>query len=144
MKVANVLRGKGKHVTTLLDNDNVATAVEILAEQNIGAVVVEDRWQKLVGIFSERDLVRALSRDGAASLEAPISSLMSTPVITCTPDDRIEAVLARMTMNRIRHLPVLEDGRLVGIVSIGDLVHYRLDEKELEASVLLDLARLRG
>ena len=143
MQVADVVRRKGSHVTKVLDTDTVATAVGILADQRIGALVVEDQWQKLVGIFSERDLVRALARDGADSLRLPVSALMTSPIITCALEDRVEAVLARMTMNRIRHLPVLEDGHLAGIISIGDLVHHRLDEKELEASVLLDLSRMR-
>jgi CBS domain-containing protein len=144
MQIADVLRTKGRHVTTVQQTDLVSVAVRVLAEKHIGAVVVEDRLQKLVGIFSERDLVNALARQGASVLGFEVRDLMSAPVITCTATDRIDAVLARMTMNRIRHLPVLEDGRLAGIVSIGDLVHHRLDEKELEAGVLLDLSRMRG
>ena len=77
-------------------------------------------------------------------LDRAVRELMTTPVMTCASTDAVDAMLARMTMNRIRHLPVVDDGRLVGIVSIGDLVHHRLDEKELEASVLLDLTRMRA
>lgn len=143
MQISDVLRTKGRHVQTVAATDKIDAVVRILAEKRIGAVVVEDGWQKLVGIFSERDLVGALAREGADALRHEVRDLMTSPVMTCVPSDRVDAVLARMTMNRIRHLPVLENGQLAGIISIGDLVHHRLDEKELEASVLLDLTRMR-
>ena len=144
MNISDVLRDKGRQVTVAREDDTVADIVTVLAERRIGAVVVESAWQKVVGIFSERDLVRALARDGAAALDTRVSGLMTKAVITCSPADRIDAVLARMTMNRVRHMPVLDDGHLAGIVSIGDLVHHRLDEKELEAGTLLDIARMRA
>jgi CBS domain-containing protein len=144
MHISDVLRVKGSHVQTVQQTNTVASVIRILAEKGLGALVVEDRWAKLVGIFSERDLVRALSNRGADALNLEVRELMTTAVITCSPPDRVDAVLARMTMHRIRHLPVMEEGHLVGIVSIGDLVHSRLDEKELEAGVLLDIARMRG
>ena len=143
MQVSDVLRTKGTQVTTILPTDHIREALRVLAEKRVGAVVVEDRWTKLAGIFSERDLVGALFRQGAGVLDRPVSELMTTRVITCAPSDRVDAALARMTLNRIRHLPVMQDGKLAGIVSIGDLVHARLDEKELEAGVLLDIARMR-
>ncbi len=115
-----------------------------LAERRIGALVVEDAWMKLVGIFSERDLLHALARRGAAALDCKVSELMTGHVITCAPSERIDAALAMMTMKRIRHLPVVDDGKLAGIVSIGDLVKYRMDEKEREASALLEISRLRA
>jgi CBS domain-containing protein len=144
MQIADVLRRKGHEVTRVQQTDIVAAAVAILAAKRIGAVVVEDRWQKLVGIFSERDLVNHLARRGADVLGFEVSDVMSSPVITCSAADRVEAALAMMTINRIRHLPVLENDRLAGIVSIGDLVHQRMDEKELEAGVLLDITRMRS
>ncbi len=144
MQISDILRVKGTQVTTAQETDLVEAVVKVLAEKRVGAVVVEDRWTKLVGIFSERDLVSALAKRGTAAMSLPVSDLMTTHVITAAPTDRLEAVMARMTQNRIRHLPVLEDGKLAGIVSIGDLVHSRLDEKELEAGVLLDLSRMRG
>ena len=99
---------------------------------------------KLVGVFSERDFVNAIARDGATVMNFVVQQLMSSPIIGCRSFDRIDAALAMMTVNRIRHLPVIDDsGDLKGIVSIGDLVKHRLDEKELEASVLLDIARMR-
>jgi CBS domain-containing protein len=97
---------------------------------------------KPVGMFSERDLINAVARDGAAVLGFNVQQLMSTPILNCRSSDRVDAVLATMTTARIRHFPVIEDGDLKGIVSIGDLVKHRLDEKELEASVLLDISRM--
>ena len=144
MQVSDILRTKGSHVTTVREADTIESVVRLLAEKRLGAVVVEDNWAKLAGIFSERDLVNALAKRGTEIMQRPVSALMTTHVLTCAPSDRVEAVMARMTQNRIRHLPVLEDGKLAGIVSIGDLVHSRLDEKELEAGVLLDLSRMRG
>jgi CBS domain-containing protein len=144
MQIADILRTKGHQVTKVQATDIVAAVVRVLAQKHIGAVVVEDRWQKLVGIFSERDLVNGLSRHGADLLGREVREVMSAPVITCAASDRIDTALAQMTLNRIRHLPVVENGRLAGIVSIGDLVHHRLDEKALEAGVLLDITRMHG
>ena len=144
MLISEVLRTKGHHVVRILPTDSVEAAVRKLAEHRIGALVVEDRWMKPVGIFSERDFINAVARSGAAVLALQVQQLMSTPMLTCRSSDRIDAVLATMTMARIRHLPVIEDNELKGIVSIGDLVKHRLDEKELEASVLLDLSRMHS
>jgi CBS domain-containing protein len=99
---------------------------------------------KPVGIFSERDFINAVARDGAAILGFQVQQLMSTPILSCRSSDRVDAVLATMTIARIRHLPVIEDSELKGIVSIGDLVKHRLDERELEASVLRDISRMRA
>jgi CBS domain-containing protein len=99
---------------------------------------------KPVGIFSERDFINAVARDGAAVFGVQVQQLMSTPMLTCRSSDRVDAVLATMTTARIRHMPVIEDNELKGIVSIGDLVKHRLDEKELEASVLRDISRMRA
>ena len=144
MLISDVLRSKGTNVVTIHTADSVALAVRRLAEHRIGALVVEDRWMKPVGIFSERDFINAIARDGAAVLGFDVQQLMSAPIISCHLADRIDAVLATMTMARIRHLPVIEDKELKGIVSIGDLVKHRLDEKELEANVLLEISRMRG
>jgi CBS domain-containing protein len=143
--VSDVLRTKGHNVVVKIHiTDSVELAVRRLAEHRIGALVVEDRWLKPVGIFSERDFINATARQGAAVLGFEVQQLMSTPMITCRSSDRVDAVLATMTTARIRHLPVIEEDELKGIVSIGDLVKHRLDEKELEASVLLDISRMRA
>ena len=143
MLISDVLRTKGHHVVTIHTTDSVELAVRKLAEYRIGALVVEDRWMKPVGIFSERDFINAVARNHAAVLGFEVHQLMSTPILTCRPSDRIDAVLATMTTARIRHLPVIEASELKGIVSIGDLVKHRMDEKELEAAVLRDISRMR-
>lgn len=144
MLISDVLKAKGRTVVMVRPTDSVAFAVGKLAEHRIGAVVVEDQWMKPVGIFSERDFVNAIAHDGAAVLRFDVRQLMSSPIISCHSHERIDAVLAAMTLAKIRHVPVIDDGVLRGIVSIGDLVKYRLDEKELEANVLLDLSRLHA
>lgn len=144
MLISEVLRDKGREVIRVRTSDKVRAAVEKLAERRIGAVIVEDRYYKPVGIFSERDLVKALARNGPRVLDYEVHELMTSPFMSCRPEDRIDAVLGVMTMQRIRHFPVMENGELVGLVSIGDLVKHRLDEKELEANVLLEISRMRA
>lgn len=144
MSISDVLQGKGHEVVTIRASETVQAAVRKLAEHRIGAVIVEDRYMRHAGIFSERDFVNAVARHGAAALDFPVERLMSAPLVTCRPSDRIETAMAAMTQARIRHLPVEEDGHLLGIVSIGDLVKHRLDEKALEANVLLDIARFHA
>ena len=144
MLISDVLRTKGHHVVKIHPTDNVELAVRKLAEHRIGALVVEDRWMKPVGIFSERDFINAIARKGAAVLGFDAQQLMSTPILSCRSADRVDAMLTRMTIARVRHLPVIEENELKGIVSIGDLVKHRLDAKELEARVLLDLSRMRA
>lgn len=144
MFIADILRAKGHHVVRIHPTDSVDSAVQKLSQHRIGALVVEDRWMKPVGIFSERDFINATAREGAEVLHHEVRELMTSPVISCRSSDRIDAALAAMTLARIRHLPVIDQGELKGIVSIGDLVKHRLDEKELEASVLLDLSRMHA
>src|SRR6516165_10531097 len=133
MLISDVLKSKGHSVVTARPTETVAVAVGKLAKHRIGAVVVEDQWMKPVGVFSERDFVNAVAREGATVLDFDVSQLMSSPIISCRPSDRIDAVLATMTLAKVRHVPVVDGGSLKGIVSIGDLVKHRLDEKELEA-----------
>ena len=140
--IADVLKRKGSRVISVRAAETVISVAKVLAEKRIGAVVVEDSWMRPVGMFSERELVRAIALQGTGALHLSVSGLMSVPIKTCSPADTLDAAMTRMTMARIRHLPVL-DGPLVGIVSIGDLVKHRLDEKALEAAVLLDLTRMR-
>src|ERR1700733_14979672 len=144
MSISDVLHGKGHQVVKVRTTDSVQTAVRKLADEHIGAVVVEDQWMRHAGIFSERDFLNAVAEHGAAALAFPVEKLMSAPLVTCRPADRVDTALAAMTMAKIRHLPVVDGGHLVGIVSIGDLVKHRLDEKALEANVLLDIARLHA
>ena len=144
MLIADVLRHKGHEVVSVHAVDSVAEAVRKLADRKIGAVMVAGQWMKWVGIFSERDFVNAIAGRGAAALNLPVQALMTSPIVSCRSSDRIDAALAMMTTARIRHLPVIDNGELKGIVSIGDLVKHRLDEKELEANVLLELSRMRA
>jgi CBS domain-containing protein len=144
MFISDILQSKGSSVVRTRPTDGVELAVRKLVEHRIGALVVEDAWMKPVGIFSERDFIRAIAHEGAAALNHEVRELMTSPIISCRSTDRIDAALATMTLARIRHLPVIDTGQLRGIVSIGDLVKHRLDEKELEANVLLDIARLHA
>ena len=145
MSVASLLNeSKGPHVSTIRNTAKISEAVAKLDEERIGALVVVDRWGKLAGMFSERDVIRGLAQDGTAALGYEVHELMTPDVTTCAPEDPIEKAMAVMTAHRIRHLPVMSGGKLLGIVSIGDLVKYRLDEKRAEANVLLDIARLHA
>src|SRR6201996_2879580 len=144
MSISDVLHTKGHSVVKVRTTDTVQAVVRKLADERIGAVIVEDQWMRHAGVFSERDLVNAVAEHGARALSFPVEKLMSAPVVTCRPNDSAETAMAAMTMAKIRHLPVLDGGQLIGIVSIGDLVKYRLDEKALEANVLLDIARLHA
>ena len=144
MLISDVLRAKGHEVVRVHADDIVSDAVRQLSERRIGAVVVEDRWMKMVGIFSELGLLNAIARRGSAALNCRVSELMTSPVVTCRSADRIDSVLGLITLRRIRHLPVVDNGHLTGIVSIGDLIKHRLDEKELEANVLLEISRMRA
>jgi CBS domain-containing protein len=143
MLISDVLQTKGHKVVTIRPDQSVKDAVERLAQHRIGALVVEERLQP-TGIFSERDLVNRLAESGARAYNYAVRDLMTSPVITGAPGDTIEQALAKMTGQRIRHLPIVDGQELVGIVSLGDLVKYRLDQKELEANVLLDISRMRG
>lgn len=143
MSVAEILHHKGQQVSTVRSIDTVETAIRKLYEERIGALVVLDRWGKLAGMFSERDVIHALAQHGAAALQFEVHELMTPDVTTCTPEDRIDQVMEVMTAHRFRHMPVMDKGQLIGLVSIGDLVRHRLDEKEQEAAVLRDITRAR-
>ena len=143
MLISDVLRTKGHNVVKIHADDSIELAVHKLAEHRIGALLVEDRWMKPVGVFSERDFISAIGRDGASALGLDVREWMSKRVVSCRSSDRVDAVLGTMTNLRVRHVPVIDDGELKGIVSIGDLVKYRLDEKEMETSVLRDMSRMR-
>jgi CBS domain-containing protein len=134
MTVAMILRGRGETVT-LSPDMTVADAVRLFAERRIGAAPVMDGG-RLLGVFSERDVIHCLEANGAAALALPVTQGMTAPAITVTPDQPVIAALSLMTRRRIRHLPVMEGDRLVGFVSIGDLVKYRMDRIEAEAAAM--------
>ncbi len=134
MNVETILRNKGNSVATIRRDATVAEAVDILNRQRIGALVVSDDGHGVDGILSERDIVIALAVHGEDLLSRPVGDIMTRTVITCDPGDTVGALMAEMTNRRIRHFPVVAEGRLSGIVSIGDLVKNRLDEIEFEAS----------
>jgi len=136
MNVETILRTKGRAVTTIRPGETVGAAIEMLVSRNIGALVASEDSEKVEGIISERDIVNALARHGAGLLSLTVAQVMTRPVVTCDPAESVGELMAEMTNRRIRHLPVVQDGRLCGIVSIGDLVKNRLDEIEYEASSL--------
>ena len=136
MNVETILRNKGNWVATVRPDATIAEAVDILHEHRIGALVVSDDGESVDGILSERDVVIALAEHPAELLSRPVEEIMTRTVATCGPGDTVSELMAEMTNRRIRHFPVVADGRLRGIVSIGDLVKSRLDEVEFEASSL--------
>jgi len=136
MSVALILKAKGTHVETTRPDASLYSVVWNLKVKGIGAQVVSEDGTTVLGLISERDIVRGLTQHGTKLLALPASELMTSPAVTCTPGESIRAVMARMTRYRVRHLPVVEGGKLCGIVSIGDLVKHRLDELELETNVL--------
>jgi CBS domain-containing protein len=136
MNVEAILKTKGRTVHTIAPDAKVGDAIANLGSKGIGALVVSRDGETVVGILSERDIVRALADRGTGAIELAVSALMSRNVHSCTPDDSIAMLMAQMTERRIRHLPVIEDGRLAGLVSIGDVVKIRLDEVEFEATSL--------
>lgn len=136
MNVETILRNKGIKVATVPPQASVGEAVALLRQHKIGALVVSRDGASVDGILSERDIVHALADRGMALLDDKVERLMTRRVITCTPRDSVGDLMAKMTERRIRHIPVLRDGALAGIVSIGDVVKHRLDEIEYEASSL--------
>jgi CBS domain-containing protein len=138
VQIAQLLRRKGQEVATVDRDATVATALGLLAERGIGALVVSPDGRAIDGIVTERDVVRALPERGAALLDDPVSAVMTAEVRTCVPTASVHDLARTMTDHRIRHVPVVEDGRMVGIVSIGDVVKARLDELEEERAQLVD------
>ena len=136
MNVETILRHKGRHVATIPPQARVADAVQKLKNDRIGALVVSGDGDAIDGILSERDIVIALAELGEDLLSRSVGEVMTGTVVTCEPDDSVALLMAEMTNRRIRHFPVVVDGRLAGIVSIGDLVKARLDEIEFEAHSL--------
>lgn len=138
MKVSDVIRNKGTEVVTIPASATVTELVELLALRNIGAVVVSEDGIHVDGIASERDVVRHLAADGAGVLTKTVAEVMTTQVVTVSREDGLGAIAHTMTYSRLRHLPVVEDGELVAIVSLGDVVKYRIDQLTGERNHLLE------
>ncbi len=142
MTIAVILREKaaqgGDEVVTLAPDMTVAEAVKLFAERRIGAAPVMGDGDEVLGIFSERDVMHCLQAQGGGALDAPVFEVMTAPAIGVAPDQPVIAALSLMTKRRVRHLPVLDGGKLVGFVSIGDLVKHRIDRIESEAAAMRD------
>jgi CBS domain-containing protein len=136
MNVETILRDKGDWVATIRPDATIAAAIDMLNRERVGALVVSEDGGEVAGVLSERDIVRALGRHGEDLLSRAVEDIMTRDVITCEPGDTVGELMSEMTNRRIRHLPVVVEGRLRGIVSIGDVVKNRLDEVEFEASSL--------
>src|SRR5580704_13212400 len=141
MTVKDILSQKGTEVLTIEPTATLAAAVKMLAQRRIGALVVTGPGRRIVGIISERDIVRVLDEKGTAVLAVPVAEVMTRKVVTCAQSETIAEIMERMTAGKFRHVPVVEQGRLVGIVSIGDVVKARLEELVREQDALRDYIR---
>lgn len=136
MFVSDILNTKGNRVIAVAPDDSLASAVATLSTRRIGAVLVLGGSKEVLGILSERDVLHALAREAGDALQRKVRDVMTSPVVTCEPDDTLGHVMSLMTERRFRHLPVLRHGELLGILSIGDVVKWRLDETRQEAETL--------
>lgn len=136
MKVEKILGAKGADVYCVSPTSTVSEAVDLLGDKNIGAVIVKGEGGRVTGILSERDVVRTIRSRGAAVLADPVSTCMTADPFTCSLETSVDALMAEMTEKRIRHMPVVKDGALVGLVSIGDVVKRKIQESEQEAAAL--------
>ncbi len=138
MTVKAILEAKGGSVITIDPTASLEEAAKILADRRIGALVVTGPEQRIVGIVSERDIVAMLAARGCHALDVPLTAVMTRKVTTCSPSDTISTIMERMTDGKFRHVPVVEQGKLTGIISIGDVVKHRLQEMENEQNALRD------
>lgn len=136
MNVAGILAQKGRDVITIAPDATLTEACHVLTEHRIGAVVVAGKGGDVVGVYSERDLVRAISRDGPDVLNQPVSSVMTRALITAAPGTSIDALMELMTEKRVRHIIIMDEGRMAGFVSIGDVVKRKIETAEAEAGAL--------
>ena len=143
MQVKDILSKKGREVTTIAQAALVADGVRLLRERGVGALVVTDPSGSLAGIISERDVVRVLGEHGATALDMSVADVMSTAVTTCVEATTIDTLMSLMTERRIRHVPVMDDGTLVGMISIGDVVKWRVDELENDKRDLIEYVTAR-
>jgi CBS domain-containing protein len=141
MTVKAILSRKGSDVATIEPSTRLAAAMKILAERRIGALVITGADRRIVGILSERDIVRTLAERGPSVLNESIADVMTRKVVTCSQSDTVCGIMERMTAGKFRHVPVVEQGRLIGIISIGDVVKSRLEEMEHESAALQDYIR---
>jgi CBS domain-containing protein len=138
MIVKTILSAKGSDVISIEPTATLETAVRTLADHRIGALLVLGPDRRVVGILSERDIVRVLAEQGAGALNQPLSQVMTRKVVTCNSSDTIGVIMERMTAGKFRHVPVVEQEQVIGVVSIGDVVKYRLQEMEHESAALRD------
>ncbi len=138
MTVSSILSAKGRDVVTIEPTATLGGAVKLLAEKRIGALLVLGADHRIIGILSERDIVRTLAERGAGALDEPVSSAMTRKVFACNERETVSTIMERMTEGKFRHVPVVEQGRLVGIISIGDVVKHRLQEMERDSAALRD------
>ena len=138
MNVSAILRQKGRAVTTAHPDTPLLEIANKLAAKRIGAILIVGAGGEICGIVSERDVIRALATSGASSLKEPVAQTMTRQVVTCLETDTLDELMAMMTARRFRHLPVVTDGALVGIVSIGDVVKHHVAEVEMEATAMRD------
>lgn len=141
MTVSTILAAKGGGVITIEPTATLAAAASLLSEKRIGALIILGPGGRVAGILSERDIVHSLAQRGRQALDEPLSQAMTREVVTCASDDAISSLMERMTTGKFRHMPVVDGGQLVGIVSIGDIVKRRVDEMERESEAMRDYIR---
>ena len=144
MNVATVLKHKGSGVFTTTSDKSLLEIAKLLAQHGIGCIVIVGKKDKIVGIVSERDLMRAISQAGPKVLNKPVSDFMTKNVVTARKADTSERLMSEMTVHRFRHMPVVETGRLIGLISIGDLVKIQIADMEMEATATREYAGLGG
>ncbi|MGE4280350.1 MAG: CBS domain-containing protein [Magnetospirillum sp.] len=143
MSVEAILKTKGSNVFTIRPEHAVSDAAALMTAKKVGVAVVCDAKGTLVGVVSERDIVSGITQFGKGVIDMPVRNIMSAPVLSCGPSDSVKHIMEIMTERRIRHLPVVDKGELVGMVSIGDAVNFRLREAQMESAVLRDIAVTR-
>jgi CBS domain-containing protein len=143
MNVAEILRAKGAGVITIVQTETIETAAKVLKEKKFGSLAVRDRSGKLAGIITERDIIRGIADRGVASLSYKVEDMMTREVKTCKTTDSLKDVIRLMAMRRVRHVPVVENGELLGIISSTDVVRFRLEEQASDLAVLRDVTRSR-
>ena len=136
MTVARIIAGKGRDVVTMQPHSTLRDVIDTLAAKHIGALIVADADGRMQGILSERDVVRAIANRGPDALEDPVSHYMTTNIVTASEDETVLSVVGKMSKGRFRHMPIVADGKLTGIVSVGDAIKYRLAQAEQEQTAM--------